>query len=158
MRLRAGQLTLMYCPFCASERGNAGDCSPRRSMRLNQRVWRTNRVINLTRHSGLPQFHCLHSACGCLCHVPGHYGNDIPGIINEAGYSFVGRAEGDVNQSMKVKMRKMSVLPMFYAVCMRRQLAGSQKTTRLSNHMKAMNMISASVLSNGVSNISGRSE
>jgi hypothetical protein len=154
MALRAGQLTLMYCLFCVSERVNAGDCSPRRSIRLNQRVWRTNRVINLTRYSGLPQFHCLYSTCGCLCHGPGHYGLNIPGIINEAVYSFVGRAVGDVNQSMKMKIRKLTVLSVTYAVCMCGLLAGGQKKTTLSNWMKVM---SASVLSNGVSNISGRS-
>lgn len=113
-------------------------------------------MINLIRHSELPQFHCLPTAFGRLCHRALWYGFNIPGINKEVSHIFDDSSVDDAKQSMAVK--KCKNLSILSVICVRGSFVGSQKTARLSNCVTAINMVIASVLSNGLSNISGRSK
>jgi len=115
-------------------------------------------VINLTRLSGLPQFRCLPSAGGRFSSEPLRYVLNVPGGAEEVNHSFVDWAVGDANQRMKAtKCENLTASSEISAVSLCGSYAGSQRTTGLSTCVTTMNMVSASVLSKGLSSTSGRS-
>ena len=154
---RSKRRTFEMKSFLSPKKVTPRDCSPERRSRLNQRVWRTNRVINLTRKSGLPQFRCLPSAGGRFSSEPLRYVLNVPGVSEEVNHSFLSWAVGYINQQLKdARCESLTESSEISGASLCGSFAGSQRTTGLSTCVTTMNMASASALSNGSSSTLGK--
>lgn len=115
-------------------------------------------MVNLNRFHPVPQFRCLPSAGGHFNQEPLRYVLNVPGCSEEVNHSFVEWAVGESHRQLGLTKCASSTEGLKTSAALSSvSFAGSPKQTALSTCVTITNMASVSALSNGSSNISGRS-